>query len=355
MVEISFLGDISLNDDYIRLSSEGADPFSAISPTLHESDLVIGNLECLAEGNEGENLLKKPRLKTTLATLEYLRNINLGIATLAQNHVYDNLFDGFAQTQSFLDTAQIAHLGAGESMEMAKEILTSTINGISFCFLNYVTADTNPSLPENAKIYLNNFQLDECVTKLKSLKKYNYRIVLMHWGGKFENGLFPDFSQPKIARKMIDAGADLIIGHHSHTFQPYERYKNKYIFYSLGNFCFSDIYFEGKKRSMSSKRNLESAIVTASFSEEGYALKILPVRNYKLVIFFRKNLRLKFRYRNLLFFFLRKFKFLWYIYSLHFRILRPIIVQLKRNDDKRNLLQRIRELDIKRIRKLIQK
>lgn len=355
MVDISFIGDISLNDDYVRLASEGKDPFAEASQVLKKSDLVVGNLECLTAGNEGENLLKKPRLKTSLKALGYLQNIKLGLATLAHNHVYDNLYDGFVKTLNFLDEEQIAHIGAGENQENAKKKYTPTIHGISFCFLNYVTDDTNPSLPENAKISLNNFELDDCLKELETLRNYNFRIVLMHWGGNFENGLYPDFNQPEIARKMIDAGADLIIGHHSHTFQPYEKYKNKYIFYSLGNFCFSDIHFEGKIRPMSSKRNRESALVSASFTESNYTIKIQPVRNEKLRIVFKKHLRLKFTCRNMLFFFLRKSKFLWNFYSLHFRILRPIIVQLRRKDNKRNFMQRIRELNANKIRKLIQK
>ena len=120
-------------------------------------------------------------------------------------------------------------------------------NGVTIGLLNYVTQDTNPNLPENAGICLNMFDEHKAEQDILSLKpKVDHVVVLLHWGGRVEGGMFPDFDQPGIARQLIDCGADLIIGHHSHTFQPVEVYKGKHIFYSLGNFCFSDFTFEGK-------------------------------------------------------------------------------------------------------------
>ena len=102
-MRIAFLGDISFNDAYNDLYERGVDPFLKISPTLADCDMVVGNLECLSEGDQGENLLKKPRLKAKTATLNYLKSLNISAVTLAHNHVYDNLEDGFTRTISFLD------------------------------------------------------------------------------------------------------------------------------------------------------------------------------------------------------------------------------------------------------------
>ena len=87
MKSISFLGDISLNNGYNNLYSERKKPFKKVYNILNDSELVIGNLECLAKSEQGENLLKKPRLHTNLETLNYLKQINLNLALLANNQV----------------------------------------------------------------------------------------------------------------------------------------------------------------------------------------------------------------------------------------------------------------------------
>ncbi len=97
-MKIAFLGDIALNDDYNILYHEDKKPFKEIGKFLSQHQYVVGNLECLSEGSYGENLLKKPRLKTKPETLNYLLDIGINVAQLAHNHVYDNLKDGFDRT-----------------------------------------------------------------------------------------------------------------------------------------------------------------------------------------------------------------------------------------------------------------
>ena len=130
MVKISFLGDISLNDNYISLYNEGENPFSDLQMLLHESDYVVGNLECMAKGDEGENILKRPRLATTVETLNYLKYLNLSVACLAHNHVFDQLLSGYLKTTNFLKNNNIDFLGAGNSKEEAAERRIFSNSGI---------------------------------------------------------------------------------------------------------------------------------------------------------------------------------------------------------------------------------
>jgi hypothetical protein len=340
MADISFIGDIGLNDEYIHLKGEGVNPFKLLDFQLKASDLVVGNLECVMKGNQGENLLKRPRISTTADTLLYLKEMNLGIVSLATNHVYDNLEDGFQKTIEFLGKQQIDFLGAGINRDDASRRIIRTIDELSFCFLNYITPDTNPSLPDDAGITLNEFVEERCFADLRNASDYDYRIVLMHWGGRFEGGLYPDYSQIGLGQKLIDHGADLIIGHHSHTLQPYELYKGRYIFYSLGNFCFADIHFDGKVRKMTSKRERESIIVNVSFNKNSYAVKLVPFRNEKLILHLRKNVLIKLGFRNVCWRVL-KIKGFWMIYKLWFKQIRPLIIQLMRKDPHKGLLRRL--------------
>ena len=266
-ISITFLGDISLNAKYNELYEKGEKPFEEIGNFLADSDLVVGNLECFAESKQGENLLKKPRLKTKLETLNYLKDINLGLACLANNHFYDNLEEGFQETINFLTNNNINYIGA--SMTGMEEIPFIFVkDGISVAILNYVTLDTNPHLPEDAKVKPNWFYLNKVEQDIANLRnKVDYIIVYPHWGGKMEGALLPDKELIPIAHKIIDAGADIIIGHHSHTIQPYEIYQGKYIFYSLGNFCFSDLTFENRQIYLDRRRNYEGLIICAQFSQ----------------------------------------------------------------------------------------
>jgi len=340
MVTISFIGDIGLNDDYIDLQQRNVHPFSALKPYLSDTDLLAGNLECVAKGEKGENLLKRPRIGTTVETLELLRDINLGIASLATNHIYDHLEDGFQKTVGFLQNSNILYLGAGMREEESTQPLILEKNGLSFCILNYITADTHPSLPPDSKIFINEFKLENCLDDLQRNKSCNFRIILMHWGGNFEGGLFPDTDQVKLSRILIDHGADLIVGHHSHTLQPFEKYKGKYIFYSLGNFCFSDIHFEGKIRKMSSLRERESVLVKARFIKDGYSVKLVAFRNEHLILRIRSFILCKVSLRNLVFSLLKKRPF-WHIYRIYFKKVRPLCLQVFRKDAERSLFSRI--------------
>lgn len=331
-MKISFLGDISLNDNYIELYKKGVNPFETLEPVLGSSDFVIGNLECMAKGENGENLLKRPRLTTTVETLNYLKNIHLKVACLAQNHVYDHLEDGFTKTTAFLENNGILHLGAGFTPEEAGKPVVLRKDGVSVAVLNYVIHDTNPNMPVDSGICLNMFDLGKCKQDIHELRQnVNHIVISLHWGGRVEGGHFPDWDQPVIAHKLIDAGADLIIGHHSHTFQPYEIYKGKHTFYSLGNFCFSDYWFNGELNTMP-KRRMISSIIGITFNLESYKVQTDYFLNVKVKFSRFDSYKNKIHIRNQIFRILLKYKPCWYIYYFHKQLILPFILFFSRRD-----------------------
>lgn len=277
---VSFLGDIALNGVYINFQREKINPFIEVEPILSQSDYVIGNLECMAHGNQGENIKKKPRLSTTIETLNLLTSMNLSVACLGNNHVYDHLEDGFQQTSTFLSKHSILTIGAGSSKEEAAKHLILAKDGVKVGFMNYLTADTNPSIPDEAIVKVNDFNWESFYHDVMQLKSQVDQLVLLfHWGGLMEGSMYPHKEQIKIARKIIDSGVDLIIGHHSHTLQPYEIYGGKYVFYSLGNFCFSDFLFEGKVKELIKSRSNNSAIVNVNFQKSSYEVSVSGIYN----------------------------------------------------------------------------
>lgn len=330
--KITFLGDISLNDNYISYYKEGINPFTTLEPYLKQSHSVVGNLECISEGDCGVNELKKPRLTTTVETLNYLENINLSVACLGQNHVYDHLEDGFLKTTKFLNDKNIKFFGASTDQANSKQPVILEEKGIKVGMLNYVTGDTNPNMPEGAGIFLNIFRIDKVLEEIQNLKpNVDHLVVILHWGGRVEGGLYPDWHQPKLARQLVDAGADLIIGHHSHTFQPFEIYKGKYIFYSLGNFCFSDYVFDGVFNPMPLRRRITS-LINIDFTKTSYKIGMQFFRNdgrsfSPLATYIRKV-----KIRNAIQKYFMRFKPIWFLYFFYKMHLMQFIFFLKRAD-----------------------
>ncbi len=349
-MKLTFLGDISLNSDYVELYEQGKDPFASLKDSLSGDRVVIGNLECLPKGEQGENLNKAPRLSTTLETLNYLENIHLGVACLAQNHIYDHLEDGFTKTLNFLDEKGIKWLGAGADLDTASRPVILQDNNTSIGLLNYVTEDTNPGLPDEAGVKLNIFKADKAQDDIQKLsRRLDHVVVILHWGGRVEGGMFPDHDQPRIARKLIDAGASLIIGHHSHTFQPYEKYKGKYIFYSLGNFCFSDFVFEGKASFMPPRRRI-SSMIDVSFGKGSYHVRTRFFRNRLAHFTPLKQYHLKAGFRNLLFKYFIRHKPLWNVYFFMKRKTLPLWLFMRRPDiSMKEKLRRLHKSSLKRM------
>jgi len=327
-VNVSFLGDISLNNQYEKMGNTSENPFTDISEQLFKSELVIGNLECLLYGN-GVNEKKIPRIGTTDKALSLLKFLNLKMVTLAHNHIYDNLLDGFNKTTSFLKKNNIDFLGASANTHKYDDPLFMKIRGINFCFLNYVTEDTNPKIPNNAPVFLNFYNREKILNDIKNNKsKCDQLILLFHWGGRTEGYLQPDWYQRQDSHSFIDAGADLIIGGHSHTLQPFEVYKNKYIFYSLGNFCFGDVLYDGNHFKWG-KESLNSVIVSANFSKSTYTIDLIPISNSENhVVNDKSSSRILYK-RNRMFKIIFYSIYIWKVYFFYERFPKKAFLRVK--------------------------
>lgn len=346
-LSIAFLGDVSLNDTYVSINEQGKNPFEGFSKNKFNFDYMVGNLECMSEGACGENEDKIPRLTTTLRTLNLLNVLGLDCVTLAHNHVYDNLLDGFVKTKSFLEANSIASLGAGLSKQDATLPNCFVINDISVCMLNYVTKDTNPKIPNGAGLHINTFDEERILTDISKFKDFHdYVVLLFHWGGGHEGGFYPERYQIDLSKRFIDHGADLIIGGHPHTIQPYEVYKGKYIFYSLGNFCFSDI--ERFNYEVNRNRGMESIAVEVLFNKNNYDVNLIPLsfKGHQVKVDLSVLRRLKFRSK--IFTVMQKIRVLHWVYHYYHKYAFPVYYYLFGND--RNPITQLRNIKLDKIK-----
>ncbi len=245
VASIQLFGDIALDGLYCdpRHHEHVSQSMMEISQTLGECDLRIANLESPIWAGGGVNRLKQPRLSTTLEAAKCILPLKLDVALLANNHIYDCLSEGFRATTSFLDDNGIAWLGAGFTQAEAARPLVLERQGLKIGLLNYVGPETNPNLPRDAEVFVNWLVDDTVVSDVVRLKsEVDIVVVLLHWGAA-EYVRYPEVSERTLARRIVDAGATLVVGCHAHLVQGDERWKAGHIFYGLGNFLFSPAFW----------------------------------------------------------------------------------------------------------------
>jgi poly-gamma-glutamate synthesis protein (capsule biosynthesis protein) len=228
-VTIGLMGDLGLGRYITSIARSKNDfgwSFSQISPWLKQNDFNLANLESpiIKDCPTGQNNTFIFCGDTRF--LPYLKE-NKFIFNIANNHILNYGNDGLSQTEQYLTQNNIDFV---YSHQPETEFTTKTINGISFGFLGYdLTRD----------ITLEQRQLTEDII-ISNVKKYNSKvdwlIVSLHWGTEYQPQ--PESWKVDFAHRLVDAGADIIAGHHPHVYQNEEIYKNKPIFYSLGNFIF---------------------------------------------------------------------------------------------------------------------
>jgi poly-gamma-glutamate synthesis protein (capsule biosynthesis protein) len=219
--ELLFCGDTMLGDRVLK-----ADPFRNVSSRIQRADLSFCNLETALLEN-GQAKQKRHVLATPPENLEFLVKAGFDIANIANNHVLDQGEPASSRLIELLRSKDIEVLGLRESGR-AKPVLI-TRKGVKFGFLGYADygfrAQFMPLRPRIA------------IADVERLREHvDCVVVSMHWGFEFVE--FPSPAQQRLARRLIDAGANIIVGHHPHVVQGIEEYRDGVIAYSLGNFQF---------------------------------------------------------------------------------------------------------------------
>jgi len=342
-----FIGDIILNNNFNNEWEKGNNPFINITHLTAEN-FVIGNLEAIASNNNNKNnLVKKTILSTNINTLNFVKYFNLNLASLANNHIYDNLDEGINKTIEFLSKNKINFFGisANNNDDIYYYKYDIILNNNPVCILTYLTPDTNPNIPSNTNIKVSLYKKEIIINNIKYFKnKYKYIILYIHWGGRVEGAMLPDKYQFHDAHAFIDAGADMIIGHHSHTLQPFEIYKNKYIFYSIGNFCSDSIYKKGIRH----KRRTQGIMIKVSIKNDNLIPEIIPIRQINMSIVIDYGILKKYYRRSNIFKFIMKIPFLWYLYFFKIKFLEPIYFYFFENN--KGIFKQLSSINIYKIR-----
>ena len=215
-------------------------PFSRIAPLLKQGDLVFANLECPVS-ERGLPAQKTYTFRAHPFVMEALASSGINIVSLANNHILDYGRDALEDTLALLEEHGIAYAGAGRNEAHARKGAAFEMNGIKTAVLAYsgVFNHVYPAWragPERpGTVYY--CEREQLIADIEKVRRWaDVVIVSLHWGDEYTHRV--NREQQETGRLAVDSGADLVLGHHSHTPQGIEIYKGKPIVYSLGNFLF---------------------------------------------------------------------------------------------------------------------
>jgi len=241
-ITITFVGDIMLASQVGGLAATrgAASLFSGVTSTLQADDLTIGNLEC-AVATCGSPANKKYTFRASPNVLPGLRKGGIDAVTLANNHSLDYGRAALLETMKHLREADLPWAGAGTDAASANRPVvlragrqTVALVGASRVLPtgDWIAGDHRPGVAATYDPAL-------LLAAIRAARaKAGLVVVYVHWGT--ERMTRPHSYQRALARRCIDAGADLVVGSHPHVLQGFEYYRGKLIAYSLGNFVFNN-------------------------------------------------------------------------------------------------------------------
>lgn len=273
ILKATFIGDIMLGRNIKKIGEKGgySELFQNVSKIYADSDYISGNFETAILSKEESRYTeasKNIHLSSTVESVEALKKEGIDVVSLANNHSYDYGANGIKDTMKILETNDIDYIGSGVNIEDARKYDVKDINGIKIA--NIGISDIVPyefSATKNKEGVLTSINKDNLKIIEKANKESDLVVVNIHWGEEYS--ISSNKHQENIAKKMIDMGADIIVGHHPHVIHSIETYKDGIIFYSLGNFIFDQGW----------SRTKDSMIVNYTLNEEGEGqFEIIPLR-----------------------------------------------------------------------------
>jgi poly-gamma-glutamate synthesis protein (capsule biosynthesis protein) len=197
--------------------------------------------------------------------LKMIKSAGISILNCANNHIGDFGRPGIIETLDWLDSTGLQHVGAGRNSADARKPVVLSLHGKKIGILgyggngiHYAGSSSAGTVPCDEQMIVHDVQA--------LVKTVDLVVVNFHWGD--EGSSVPNEAQIRLAHAVIDAGADLIIGHHPHVFQGIEYYKSGIIAYSLGNFVFG-----GNSREM----NSETVVIKVEVGKNSWRCEPVPV------------------------------------------------------------------------------
>lgn len=245
---LCFAGDISLDESAVttaQLDRSENGIYDCISPELiqimQDADIMCLNNEFTYSTNGSPMPSKAYTFRANPERVSVLQEMGVDIVTLANNHVYDYEKQALLDTFTTLENAGIEYFGAGNNLEEAMDAVYYEIDGKTIAFVGASRAEKYKLTPQATETEPGILRCYDTELFLEAIREADanadFVIVVVHWGTEYSYDL--EEVQLITGKEYLDAGADAIIGGHSHCLQGMEIYDGKPIIYSLGNYWFN--------------------------------------------------------------------------------------------------------------------
>lgn len=274
-MKLALLGDIALfgNLSYAN-NSQLESYFEEVANYLGTMDFVVGNLETPFSVKRKTNGAKSAYICSEPENIKVLKQLHIDAVTLANNHVFDYGKEGYELTKTLLDENGIGFFGS-EGKELFKEI-----EGNKLAFSGFCCYSTNPlQCVPYGQYGVNEFDVKKAETIMKQYQAEDYlNIVAVHAGIEHVN--YPSTDTIAVAHRLAKVAPYLYYGHHPHVAQGLEMDNGSLIAYSLGNFCFDDVYSSASDKPLIelSENNRSSFILVVTIENNAIlSHEIVPI------------------------------------------------------------------------------
>lgn len=257
LVKINFVGDVMLSRTVGRqIASYGYDyPWEKTKKQIADADITFANLE-VPISDLYPSPLSGMSFVAPEENLKYIKEAGIDIVSVANNHSANFGYNVFLDNIKNLKASGIKMCGGGKNEAEARSASVIEASGNRFGFLcqSAVTGSLYADSDSAGVPYLgiepwyrdDNSSISDLVSDVTRAKKVSDTVIASpHWGVEYKH--YPNDSQEMVARKIIDTGAELVVGTHPHVVESLEYYKGKYINYSLGNFIFDQEWSQATK------------------------------------------------------------------------------------------------------------
>ncbi len=246
---ICFAGDINLDENWGTtrfLDTQENGIYDCISEelaeTMQSADIMCLNNEFTYSTRGAPLPGKAYTFRAMPERVEVLRRLGVDAVTLANNHVYDYGAEALLDTFDVLEEAEIPYFGAGPTLEDAMKPLYLEADGKRIALVGASRAEKNKMTPQATETEPGILRCYDTELFLESIREgkanADFCIAFVHWGTEYSFDL--EQVQLDTGKEYLDAGADAVIGAHSHCLQGMEYYDGKPIIYSLGNYWFNE-------------------------------------------------------------------------------------------------------------------
>jgi len=272
-MKIALLGDIAFFGKFDITSNTSIKTyFAQAAEYLRSFDYVIGNFETPFSKAGRSYGHKSAHIKAHPANVELLSYLNVGIVNLANNHMFDYGREGYKSTLKLLKENNIRYFGVEDKVEF----LEDSKNKIALH--GYCCYSTNPVGIHNGRgPGINKLDVSEVIKNFKHYSSIGYHnIISFHLGQEHVN--YPNYDHVIMARQLARVCPYIFYGHHPHVMQGIEKINGALIAYSLGNFCFDDVYTSKSSQPLVKQTdNNKSAIILSLEFKDSHLVNHEPV------------------------------------------------------------------------------